>query len=89
MKGSACTGWCFCNHCFCAIVLFLLVTTLCFDAIHLFGNLAGHGGVLGDARPHHVANGRPSQVVARAALEPGALIMSSRAGGLSGGDASG
>ena len=41
MKGSTCTSWCFCNLFFCAVVLFLLCTTLLSDAIHLFGGLAG------------------------------------------------
>ena len=50
MKDSACTSWCFCNQCFCAVVLLFLfcavgllglVTTLSSDAIHLFGGLAG------------------------------------------------
>ena len=50
MKGSTCTGWCFCNQCFCAVVLLFLcgafvqlfmVTTLPSDAIRLFGGWAG------------------------------------------------
>ncbi len=50
MKDSACTSWCFCNPCFCAVVLLFLfcavaqlflVTTLSSDALHLFGGLAG------------------------------------------------
>ncbi len=49
MKDS-CTGWCFCNQCFCVVVLVFLcftfvqlfmVTTLSSDAIRLFGGWAG------------------------------------------------